>query len=136
MFRTIRLEDFDTLKNLWEEAGLKLYPYEEEKARFEAMLKLNPDLMTILETEGQVIGCVLGAFDGRTASVHRLAVLPEFQKKGYGAKLMEDLEQKLKNRGIMKISLQVHVSNQKVIEYYKKKGYKEMDYAITFFKDL
>jgi len=136
MLRTIRLEDFESLKAIWKKAGLNLYPHEEEKARFVAMYQLNPDLMTILEVDGKVIGCMLGAFDGRTASVHRLAVLPEYQKMGYGTMLVEDLEKKLKDRGIRKISLQVHAANQQVIEYYKKKGYKDLDYAVSFYKDL
>jgi len=136
MFRTINLEDFDVLYDLWEKAGLALYPYEQEKIRFISMHKLNPDLMTVLLKNGKIIGSILGAFDGRTATVHRLAILPEYQNKGYGSMLMEYLEKQLKDRGIMKLALQVHVSNKKVIDYYKKKGFKDMDYVVGFYRDL
>jgi len=100
------------------------------------MLKLNPDFMIKMTVDQKIIGVVLGAFDGRTASVHRLAVLSEFQKNGYGGILMKALEDKLKTAGVKKLALQVHISNEKIIEYYLKRGYQEMTYARTFYKDL
>jgi ribosomal protein S18 acetylase RimI-like enzyme len=115
---------------------MHLYPFGEEQERFLAMLSLNPDLMSVMEKDGAMIGTILGGFDGRTAMMYRLAVLPEYQKMGIGSKLIEDFEARAKARGIRKISLHVHMLNQQVIEYYQRKGYLPMDYVKSFYKDL
>ncbi len=135
--RQIHSEDFDGLYKLWEKAKLKLYPIEEERVRFKAMLSLNPELCFVLIDEKQIlIGSILGGFDGRTASIHRLAIDPAFQKQGHGLFLLKELEKRLKDKRIKKVSAQIHISNTQVIDFYKKCGYENMDYVINLFKDL
>lgn len=135
--RSIKKDDFTQLYKLWELVdGIIPYPYEEEKQRFETMLALNPHLGFVLEKDQKIIGSIIGGFDGRTASVHRLAIHPEYQKQGYGTTLLETLENELKKHGVRKLAVQVHCSNPNVIQYYKKKQYKDMDYAVTLYKDL
>jgi len=135
--RLASIEDFNNLYKLWQEASLQLYPEEDELKRYKDMLTLNPDLcLLLLNEEGVIVGSIFGAFDGRTASVHRLAVLPELQKKGLGKKLIEYLEEALRIRGIKKLSAQVHISNTQVLPFYQKLGFQEMTYVRTFYKDL
>lgn len=136
LIRQVQSNDFDDLYSFWERVSLKLNPYEEEKAKFSGMVSLNPDLCFILINEDKICGSILGGYDGRSASVHRLAVEPELQNKKYGSLLLKRLEEKLKEKGIKKVALQIHVSNAEVAGFYKKLGYKEMDYVSTLYKDL
>jgi ribosomal protein S18 acetylase RimI-like enzyme len=129
--------DFDTCYSFWQKAGLQLYPFDEEKKRFDDMLDLNPDLaLKLLDVNGEVMGTMIGGFDGRTASIHRLAIHPSLQKKGFGSQLLAYLEEKLKTRGVKKISAQIHISNTQVIPFYEKLGFKEMTYVKLFYRDL
>jgi ribosomal protein S18 acetylase RimI-like enzyme len=135
--RQATLDDFSALYLFWQTAGLQLYPETDELKRYESMLNLNPDLCILLINEKQeVIGSIFGAFDGRTASVHRLAILPELQKQGLGKKLIAALEEVLRQKGIKKLSAQIHISNTQVIPFYEKLGFQEMTYVKTYFKDL
>jgi ribosomal protein S18 acetylase RimI-like enzyme len=135
--RAATIDDFDRLYELWLAAGLQLYPKDAEQKRYQDMLSLNPDLAILLiDDEEKVIGSILGAFDGRTASIHRLAIIPELQKQGLGKKLIEYLEDVLREKGIQKVSAQIHVSNPQVLPFYEKLGFQEMTYVRTFFKDL
>ena len=135
--RAATLDDFQVLFTLWKDVGLQLYPEQDEQVRFESMVTLNPDLCILLEdNDGKVIGSILGGFDGRTASVHRLAIHPSLQKKGMGSDLLRELEQALRARGVKKLSAQIHITNTAVVPFYEKHGFNEMTYVKTYFKDI
>lgn len=121
--RQIVLDDFEKVYDLWKDVGLWVRPFAQEKRRFDEMMRLNSDLCFVLSEGTTIVGTILGAYDGRAVSVHRLAVKTELQKKGYGKLLLETLENKIKERGIERIYLQVHTSNQNVLGFYKKLGY-------------
>lgn len=133
--RIITSADFEKAYNLWKGVGLWVRPIDQEKIRFDEMLRLNHDLCFVLEEDGKIVGTILGSYDGRSVSVHRLAVKTEHQKKGYGKLLIETLEKKMKERGIQRIFLQVHTSNQKVLGFYRKLGYVD-DPLITLQKKI
>ena len=134
--REVTKEDFNSLYKLWKTVGLWLYPIEEEKPRFDNMLTFNSSLCLVLADEGKkVIGSILGAFDGRTVSIHRLAVHPDYQERGYGARLVKELEDRAGKQGIKKIAGQIHVSNLKVLGFYEKQGFRRDD-TITVVKRL
>lgn len=128
--------DFKHLYPFWQSVGLQLYNYEDELKRYESMLALNPDLCLVLENNDEIIGSIMGTFDGRTASIHRLAVASDFQKHGLGKELIQKLEAILKSQGIKKLSAQIHISNTIVVPFYEKNGFQEMSYVKTYYKDL
>ena len=135
--RQANIDDFGKLYTFWEEAGLHLYPKDEERVRFATMLRLNPDLcLLLLDDNKQIVGSVLGGFDGRTASINRLAIHPKLQKQGWGKYLIHELEKIFLARGIRKIAIQIHKLNTEVIPFYKKLGFVEMDYVEMFYKDF
>lgn len=135
--RLASLMDFNELYLFWEKAGLQLYSKDDEFHRYKYMLHLNPELCILLTNDkDEIIGSILGAFDGRTASVHRLAISPTLQKQGLGKSLLQVLERTLKEKGIKKLSAQIHISNTQVLPFYEKLGFQEMTYVKTFFKDL
>lgn len=133
--RIITISDFDKVYGLWKQVGLWVRPFEQEKIRFDEMLKLNSDLCIVLEENGELVGTILGSYDGRAVSVHRLAVKTDQQKKGYGKLLLDTLEKKTKELGIQRIFLQVHTSNQNLLGFYRKLGYVP-DPLITLTKDI
>lgn len=135
--RLALVADFEDLYKMWESIGLQLYPAQDELKRFADMLDLNPDLCLVLvDQQEKIIGSVLGGFDGRTASIHRLAITTEHQKNGLGKQLLTELEAALRKRGIKKLAAQVHISNTAVIPFYEKQSFSEMTYVKTYFKDI
>lgn len=62
-------------------------------------------------------------FDGHRGWVNYLAVTPEMRGRGYGAKMMEFAEDKLKATGCPKINLMVRTTNASIIEFYRSLGY-------------
>ncbi len=107
---------------LWEMTGLSLGG-SDTKEQVAKVLEYNPELFMVGKVKGKIIVVVLGAFDGRRGYVHHLSVDPEFQKKGYGKEMMEELHKRFLTKGVVKAHLFVEIENKGVIEFYKKMGW-------------
>lgn len=116
---------YDQAVALWKEAGLAVKSSDsfEEIVR---KLRRDPELFLVaLDRDGRLVGTVIGAFDGRRAWVYHLAVEPASQGRGIGTALMQELEQRLQNIGVIKVNLHVENCNSSVKGFYRKLGYEE-----------
>ena len=134
--RLMKIEDSNLVYLLWKEAGLDVVDYKTEKEDMEQIIKLNPYTNFVICEKEKIVGAVLGAFNGRRAWVYHLAIYPFFQNKGLGALLLHKTEEALKKSGAKKVQLFVSKTNLKVIGFYKKQGYRQLDEVIPFGKSL
>jgi N-acetylglutamate synthase-like GNAT family acetyltransferase len=58
-------------------------------------LERDPELFLVAELEKEIIGTVIGAFDGRRGMIYHLAVHKDFRGQGIGAILLSEVEQRL-----------------------------------------
>ena len=76
------------------------------------------------------------------AYISVLAVLPNYQGKGYASKLISDFTNDCINKNIKRIELFTHKSNENAIKMYKKNGFvidgtnNQRPNDIKFYKDL
>ena len=83
----------------------------------------------------EIIATAMFGYDGHRGWLNYFAVLPNFQKRGFGKKLMTFGEMALIEKGCPKLNLQIRNDNTKAINFYQKVGYKE-DAAVSFGKRL
>ena len=86
------------------------------------------------ESNGHIIGAVIGGFDGRRGMIYHLAVDAEFRRLGVGTFLMETVENRLRDKGCLRSYLLVRRENT-AGQFYTKQGWQELDLQI-FGKDL
>ena len=116
--------DLPKVRQLWIAVGFKLSK-SDSIPELQRMLKHNNGLSFVLENHGtEIIGCVLGGFDGRRGWVHHLAIKEAYQNSSYGTKLMSKLVTVFEEKKVLKIKLEILQSNVSVIEFYKKLGWK------------
>ncbi len=130
------IKDFKAMYALWEETGLSLLEIKAEKKLAKQIIELSPDTNFVAEKNGQIIGTIFGAFNGRRGWIYHLAVHPYFQNKGLGSKLLSKAEKALKKEGVERILLGVSKKNLKVMPFYKKLGYLKADDAIYLGKNI
>jgi len=79
-------------------------------------------------TDGKVVGFILGTtmvfHYGRTFEINDLAVEPEYQNKGIGKQLVEQIIKDVKNQGIVGIHL-ITSANENLKNFYEKFGFKK-----------
>jgi len=79
----------------------------------------------VAEVNGEIVGFLLIEIRRRkkSATMITLDVRKEHQRRGYATELVEASEHILLRRGIQRYELQVDVSNDGAIEFYRKRGF-------------
>ena len=104
---------------------------------FDIQRKLNfqKELFFVGLLNDEIIATAMFGYDGHRGWLNYFAVLPNFQKRGFGKKLMTFGEMALIEKGCPKLNLQIRNNNTKAINFYQKVLYKE-DAAVSFGKRL
>ena len=130
-------EDYAEALSLWQHAGPGIHVRRsDEPEEIQKKLQRDPDLFLIAETEGRIVGSVIGGFDGRRGLIYHLAVDPELRQRGIGRLLMDEVERRLKAKGCIRCYLMVAANNDNAIRFYKDRGWEDMDGIYTFAKDM
>jgi len=74
-------------------------------------LIVQSELFLVLEEDDEILGSIMGGFDGHRGSVNYLGIHPEHKNKGLGKLLMKKIEEELIKMGCPKINLMVRNSN-------------------------
>jgi len=132
--------DYDThlgsVLALWEMSwpGVRI-SRSDSPERIRHKLERDPDLFLVAEQGGEVIGAVMGGYDGRRGMVYHLAVRSDARNRGVGKKLLEELESRLRAKGCVKYYLLVTRDNSQTIAFYENLGVQIMDLYVMG-KDL
>ena len=128
-------EDYPAVLSLWETSGPGLRVGRSDSPQeIQKKLKRDPDLFLVAETSGKIIGTVLGGFDGRRGMVYHLGVLPEHQRLGIGCALLNEVEDRLRQKGCLKCYLMV-IKDNNATQFYKDCGWSLLDLQL-FAKEL
>ena len=130
-------DDYQTVYDLWSVAGDGIHlRRSDERAEIEKKLERDADLFLLAEVDGEVVGSVLGGFDGRRGMMYHLAVAPEFRRGGIGSRLVDELERRLRTRGCIRYYLLVTRDNEEAIRFYEGRGWVRMDDLYAYGKNL
>ncbi len=129
-------EDYPAVYALWQNAGPGIHlRRSDEPDEIARKLERDPDLFLLAELDGEVIGSVLGGFDGRRGMMYHLAVANQFRQHGIASALVDELEQRLRAKGCIRYYLLVTTDNDSAIRFYERRGWERMD-LYAYAKDL
>ncbi len=77
----------------------------------------------------EAAGCVFYWLEETQIYLGRLAVLPQYRKRGVARALIGYVEQQARQRGIPKVQLGTRLVLTRLREYYKRLGYHEVRFA-------
>lgn len=95
----------------------------------------------VLETENNIIGCIVISVlmdevykpvkwltpNENNIYIHRIAILPEEQRKGYAQKLMDYAEEYAKVNHFLSIRLDTFSQNPRNQKFYEVRGYQRLE---------
>lgn len=130
-------DDYQPVYTLWSQAGPGIHVrLSDEPQEIEKKIARDPDLFLLAELGGRIIGSVLGGFDGRRGMMYHLAVAREHRQQGVGEKLVNALEQRLREKGCIRYYLLVTRDNEMAIRFYERRGWKPLNDLYAYAKDL
>lgn len=92
-------------------------------------------LVGVEEGNGQIVGSIMGGYEGHRGWVNYLAVHPDVRGAGLGRALMAELEKLLLALGCPKVNLQVRGDNTDALAFYAAIGY-GVDASVSLGKRL
>jgi ribosomal protein S18 acetylase RimI-like enzyme len=136
IIREYQKGDFDEIMRLWVETGLGNLERGDDEKIIEESIRLGGSMLVLEEKEKKrIIGTSWMTFDGRRIHLHHFGILPELQGKGLSKILLDDSLKFVKEKGCQ-VKLEVHTTNIKAINLYKKAGFKYLgDYDIYIIRD-
>ena len=124
VIREMEEKDLPKVQDVWRAVNIEL-TFSDKHEELVKMIKHNPGLCLVLKDtiKKDILGAVLGGFDGRRGWIHHLAIHPSIQGKKYGTLMMDELLRRFKERNVVKLKIEIFKSNKEVIDFYKKLGW-------------
>ena len=90
-------------------------------------LRVRRDLFLVGTLDGRLVATVIAGYEGHRGWINYLAVAKECRKQGFGRRLMDEAEARLRAIGCPKINVQIRSSNAEVVAFYRSLGFTEDD---------
>lgn len=103
----------------------------ESRAAFAAQLRARSNRYYGAFDRGRLIGTVLGTHDTRKGWISRLAVDPDYRRRGIARRLVSSVERGLRDQGIAMFAALVEPDNEASAAFFRAVGYEviPMTYA-------
>lgn len=130
-------KDYSRVLSLWQtiEAGMNV-GRSDSPSEIKKKIERDPDLFLIAESKNEIVGTVIGGFDGRRGMVYHLAVAQSHRRQGIAAALLAEVEKRLQAKGCIKVYLLVLEDNTSAIRLYEECGWKLQKQDLVFSKEF
>lgn len=141
-FKELTIEDLETLMNkyiIYYNAEGGNWTYDLAKKRLEQIFLIPYFYGIGLYNESELLGFAIGWFkqfdDIQLFYVEEILVFREYQNKGLGSKILQELESLVKKQGAQKIDLSTTYEDTHQ-KFYSRLGYKKSDFLIPMYKRI
>jgi ribosomal protein S18 acetylase RimI-like enzyme len=122
VIRTGTTADVVSVLDLWVAAGA--HPTSTDDApSLSTLMGRDPDALLIAEIDGRSVGSLITTWDGWRGSMYRMAVLPEFRRRGIAASLVRQGERRLLALGCRRIQALVVAADAEARAFWESVGY-------------
>jgi ribosomal protein S18 acetylase RimI-like enzyme len=130
-------EDYPQAVSLWQAQtkGVR-FSRSDVPQEIEKKMQRDPDLFLVAEAEGELVGTVIGGFDGRRGMIYHLVVAESHRRRGIAETLMEELERRLVAKGAIRAYLLTASDNHEARALYEKNNWSWLDFDVIYAKDL
>jgi len=128
-FRTATPDDAEPIVTFWHESGASMGPTDQiEHVR---RVVTNPAAVLILAmAEDEIVGTLLGAFDGWRGNMYRLVVHPSHRRQGVGRRLVRHVERVFAGWGVRRITVLIEVDRPWALEFWTAVGYPRDEHIV------
>lgn len=121
--RPYRHEDEAAVADLWRYVFPSESPHNEPRLAISRKTRHDDGLFLVATLDAEVVGTIMGGYDGHRGWIYSLAVDPKHRRRGIGSALVARVEELLRDRGSVKINVQLRGDNAAVAGFYEGLGY-------------
>ena len=135
IIRDCRADEIEAVLALWRQAEATV-SRTDTVADLHRAMTASPAVVLVADAEGQIIGSVIGSFDGWRGNIYRLAVHPDFRRQGIARALVREVEQRLICQGAGRITAWVEQEHPWAMGFWRASGYAIDARMVRFINDL
>jgi N-acetylglutamate synthase-like GNAT family acetyltransferase len=133
--RRLTINDYEEIVKLWSRAKLPFKPKgRDSKEAIAAQMKANPDFFLGVFEENSLVGTVIISCDTRKGWINRLAIDPDYRRRGVAKALIAESERTLRKHGIRIFCALIEDYNTMSKKLFKECGYIEHHDIMYFSK--
>ena len=132
--RECRIEEAEALLALWRAAGTSP-SVTDTIADIRGAIE-STAFVLIAEADQRVVGSLIATFDGWRGHMHRIAVHPDYRRRGIGRALVTEGERCLAKQGVKRITALVEEKHPWATAFWADVGYEVEAGVVRFFRNL
>ena len=133
--REAKSDDFDAIVAFWSKidrhTGLS-----DRSAYLQQFHDFSPELFLVAESEGRVVGTVIGGWDGWRAQIARLATDASLRRSGIAKALVDEIEARLRRHGARRIYALVDRRSGPAVPFWESAGYAGNENILQYSRNL
>jgi ribosomal protein S18 acetylase RimI-like enzyme len=133
--RDCRPDDIESVLNLWKQAAATPSVTDTAEHLRRAIVHSSASVL-VAEVAGQVVGSIIGTFDGWRSNIYRLAVHPSFRRTGIAKALLAEVEKRLLELGAKRITALVEKDHPLATGFWGAVGYKVDGRIVRYVRSL
>ena len=133
LIRECRPEEAKTLLALWHTAGTS--PSVTDTITDIRRTIESSASVLVAEADQRIVGSLITTFDGWRGNMYRIAVHPDYRRRGIGRALVKEGERCLAKLGVKRITALVEEKHPWAIEFWSDIGYEIEPGIVRFFRN-
>ncbi|MHA0856458.1 GNAT family N-acetyltransferase [Paenibacillus sp. CMAA1364] len=90
---------------------------------FSRQLQWDSDLIMVAEEDGEIVGTLIGTIENNHGCYFRIAIHPDYRRRGIGKALVTAMEQRFKQRKVSRILIAGDEQNRFAMPLFETMGY-------------
>jgi len=116
--RPAREDDIPAILSLWRNAGVTPPSVTDSVDGLTLLMREPAALLLVSIVDGQIVGSVIGGWDGWRGNIYRLAVDPDYRRRGIARQLVQEISGALFDKGAERLSALVEYEHPWAIDFW------------------
>ena len=134
--RPCRDSDLPAVLTVWKEARATPTATDNLASLRLYLFHSTASFLLLADDNGRIAGSVMGTFDGWRGNIYRLAVHPDYRRKGVAKALVEEADRRLAKLGALRVTALVEGDHPDAVAFWNASPYKLDSHMVRYTRDL
>jgi ribosomal protein S18 acetylase RimI-like enzyme len=117
--RLARADELAAVLTLWQKSGVTPPSVTDSIEGLTRLMSEPGGILLVAIIDGQIVGSVMGGWDGWRGNIYRLAVTPEYRRRGIARRLVAEIGSALFAKGATRLSALVEREHRWAIDFWE-----------------